>query len=583
MQVYVGSNMAEEEYIVISDEEETLTGAEIISSDDESHLSSVNSTNSAQPMIIGADPQPEDEQINGSVYAHYTHEAVVVQGISSRGSDSQLIALPSRQASVCIVVPPQDDEPQLAEQQRGRGPLRLESVPAPVITLGDISSQAGDQSYSPRVRSSMNSTLGHNSNAMTNLQPAKGANQATTKAGCAQAIPVTQKPGDGNKVTEGTIQVTTAHNSHDTNRSLPIVVSESPPRSVIHMNPHVTTTSISSGCSAANQGSGTIHSIGAASTQVVGSTSRSTQPIPSQMQQITVNARVLDQVVKLAAFSCASLHPQSGNAQQHEFNLYRLLTNAEAPQGEPRPALSLLGATSGVQGNTSVAHESETPSRTSTSSSGGSTMEEEVICISAASSEPIILDANQSPEKSDTHTGVTPIRMNTHQTLTSTPTTESEMEESISLTTRSSSSMDNESSFNSILTEVTLSKASFHDKYPTLVPDFHGVLRREISNESTWSQHSAPPRKRLKMMDRNQRAQSVTICGDEVVPINQALGPTPGLAEINNKEVMITNQTPPGRDSHATTCTHVSIPISCMLHVHPFPEEACLKQGWPMN
>ena len=55
------------------------------------------------------------------------------------------------------------------------------------------------------------------------------------------------------------------------------------------------------------------------------------------------------------------------------------------------------------------------------------------------------------------------------------------------------------------------------------------------------------------MTDRNKRAYSMTtIFDEEVVPINQALGPTPGLAEINNKEVMITNQTPPGRDSHAS-------------------------------
>ena len=101
-----------EECIVISDEE---PGAEIISSDDdhESPLSGINSTNGAQPMIlIGADPLPEDEQpINGSAYANYdTHgerEAVIIQDISSRGSNSQqiAIALSSRQASLVIVSP----------------------------------------------------------------------------------------------------------------------------------------------------------------------------------------------------------------------------------------------------------------------------------------------------------------------------------------------------------------------------------------------------------------------------------------------------------------------------------------------
>ena len=310
---------------------------------------------------------------------------------------------------------------------------------------------------------------------MTNLQPpAEGeANQVTVTTGCTQATASTQKPGDigNNNVTEATIQVTTVSNSNDTNRSMPIVISESPPRSVVHMC--VTTTSISSGChvSVANQESGTIHSVGVTSTQVVGSNSGSTQPIPSQTQQITVNALVLDNVVKLAAFSFASLYPQGGNAQQQEINLYRLLTNTEAPEDEPRPALSLLGATSGVHvlGNT---QESETPNRTSGSSSGGSTsdMDEEVIYIpttssklgiqqEAASSEPIVLGANQSLERLDTYTGVTPVQMNRHQPSTSTPTAASKTEESISLTTRGNLSLHNESSFNSTVTEITPSEA----------------------------------------------------------------------------------------------------------------------------
>ena len=588
----------EQECIVISDEE---PGAEIITSDDdhESPSSGINSTNSAQPMIlIGADPLPEDEQpINGSAYANYdTHgelEAVIIQDISSRGSNSQQIALSSRQASVVIVSPGEPAQSAEHEQQRRRGPLLLESAPAPapVITLpGDTSSQ-DDQSYSPsitRTRSSINSTLDHTDrNAMTNLQPpAEGeANQVTVTTGCTQATPSTQtEPGDtGNdNVTEATIQVTTVSNSNDTNRSMPIVISESPPRSVVHMNSNscVTVTSISSDYhisvanqeqsgsesgNSLNQDSGTIHSVGITSTQVVGSNSRSTQPIPSQMQQITVNAYVLDNIVKLAAFSFASLYPQGGNAQQHEINLYRLLTNTEAPQDKPGPALSLLGATSGVQGNTSVVQESETRNRTSVSSSGGSTsvsheMDKEVTYIpptssklgvqqEAASSELIVLGANQSPEEFDTHTGGTPVRMNIQS---STPTTASKTEESISLTTKGNLSLCNESSFNSTLTEVTPSEASFDDGCPTPVPNSCGVLRREISNESTWSLQSAPPRKRpkLKMMDRNKRAHSVTTIFDDEE--NQALRPTPGLAAINNKEVMITNQTPPGRDSHAT-------------------------------
>ena len=574
------SSMADpkEEFIVISDEE---PGTEIISSDDESSHSSVNPMNGAQPILIGADPRPEDEQpINGSAYAHYgtrgEREAVVIQGISSRGSNSQQIAsLASRQASVVIVSPQDRGEPAAQsaerEQQQGghaAGPLR---PLAHVITLpGDISSQ-DDQSYSPsnmytRIRSLIDSTLDHNRNAM---MPAEHeANQMTTQ-GCTQTTPATQRPGDrNNNVTEATIQVTTVSNSRDTNRSMPIVISESPPRSVVHMNlnlnSYVTTTSISSGChvSVANQESGTVHSVGAASTQVVGSNSRSTQLIPSQVQQITVNARVLDNVVKLAAFSCASLYPRGGNAQQHEINLYRLLTNAEAPQDEPRPALSLLGATSGVHvpGNT---QESETSNRTSVSSSGGSTsvlheMDKEVIYIpptssklgvqqEGASSEPIVLGANQSPEEFDTHTGGTPVRMNIQS---STPTAASKTKESTSLTTRGNLSLHNESSFNSTLTEIMPSEASFDDGCPTPVPNFRSVLRREISNESTWSLQSAPPRKRPKMTDRNKRANSVTTIFDDEE--NQALRPTPGLAEINNKEVMITNQTPPGRDSHAT-------------------------------
>ena len=575
------SSMADpkEEFIVISDEE---PGAEIISSDDdhESPLSGINPMNGAQPILIGADPRPEDEQpINGSAYAHYgtpgEREAVVIQGISSRDSNSQQIAsLASRQASVVIVSRQDRGEPAQSaehEQQRGRVPLHLESAPASVITFPEDISSQDDQSYSPsnmytRIRSLIDSTLDHNRNAM---MLAEGeANQMTTQ-GCTQATPATQRPGDrNNNVTEATIQVTTVSNSHDTNRSMPIVISESPPRSVVHMNlnlnSYVTTTSISSGChvSVANQESGTVHSVGAASTQVAGSNSRSTQLIPSQVQQITVNARVLDNVVKLAAFSCASLYPRGGNAQQHEINLYRLLTNAEASQDEPRPALSLLGATSGVHvpGNT---QESETSNRTSVSSSGGSTsvlheMDKEVIYIpptlsklgvrqEGASSEPIVLGANQSPEEFDTHTGGTPVRMNIQS---STPTAASKTKESTSLTTRGNLSLHNESSFNSTLTEIMPSEASFDDGCPTPVPNFRSVLRREISNESTWSLQSAPPRKRPKMTDRNKRANSVTTIFDNEE--NQALRPTPGLAEINNKEVMITNQTPPGRDSHAT-------------------------------
>jgi hypothetical protein len=127
--------------------------------------------------------------------------------------------------------------------------------------------------------------------------------------------------------------------------------------------------------------------------------------------------------------------------------------------------------------------------------------------------------------------------------------------EELSLTTTPRNSLSNESPFNSTPTEVTLENC-FDDECPTPVPNnepiIHSMLRREMSNESTWSQHSAPPpRKRPKMTDRNKRAQSVTICVEEVVPVSQAVDPTPiGIGNQELQEVMIANPAPPGRDSH---------------------------------
>ncbi len=540
------------QYIVISDDEEEF-GAEVVSA---SPLSSVNS------MIIDEihHEEPEDEQINAvSVYAN---EAAAVPPSSS---NSQLIALPSRQASVCVLAPPYEDSS-----------FDLESVIT--VGIGDTSPPSHGHSYEaihPRNANTRNSSTHRRNVNMNVVQPAEGGDHSfIAEAGSAQATAAAaQQPRDrsitGLESTTAPIQrlATASTTNHgDTSRSMPIVVESPPPSSGVHVHPHITT---SSTCSATNQESGRslVHIAGAVSGSNV-----STQPVTSQIQQITVNARVLDQVVKFAALSFDSLYPQSGSVQQHEIELYRLLTNAEAPPGEPALPLSVLDTISGIHGMLgSASNTHECLSRTSTSSSGASTevsysMDDDIImtcassptlnwqCIrqAATSSEPIILD-DQSPEKLDTHTGSTPVRSNIHQPSTSTPTTTSEME-GLSLTTTPRNSLSNEISLNSTPTEITLENCS-DDECPTPVPNpesiFRSMLRREMSNESTWSQHSAPPRKRPKMTDRNKRAQSVTICGEEVVPVSQAMDPT--LIDIGNQElqeVMITNPAPPGRDSH---------------------------------
>ena len=86
----------------------------------------------------------------------------------------------------------------------------------------------------------------------------------------------------------------------------------------------------------ANQGSGSTNQSAGALHQIVGSNSESIpQPTASQTPLIPVNADVLEQVVKLAAFGWEKLNPENGSRQQHVVDLYQLLTNSEASLGEP--------------------------------------------------------------------------------------------------------------------------------------------------------------------------------------------------------------------------------------------------------
>ena len=586
-----------EERIVISDEEET--GPEI--SANGSPLNSVNSMNSAAPMEIGNHNGPQAEQIRretiGSVYAYAyaTEEAAIVQGSSSSsGLGFQHTALPSRQSSVMI----------LGEFEQGRT-ARQE----PVITVGDTwpAAQSNEAIYlsdsTPSTPESINSApdeqsisnvfqnehrnsislVGYTENVIpqslitqfgddernagnqssvsaqatspncngiteTNLQPPVGTGTFQAQ-GYTQATTAAQTPSVGGssstiECTLTPLQLTTV-NKQVTSRSMPITV-ESPP-SAVHVHP--TTMSCS-----ANRGSGSTiqSSVAGVSTHTVGSNSESTpQPTVSQTQLIPVNANVLEQVVKLAAFGWERLNPDNGSRQQHVVDLYRLLTNTEASLSES--ALLVLGATSGMcmQGNEREPHSS---------SSGGtdishatddddddviyvpndpqySTSSQQAAVQQAVSSEPIIID--QSPEKSDTHNGATPLQANVHQPSTSTPTAVSNIEELISLTTESNQI--NESSFNSTLTEVTL-EDSFDDECPTPIQQQSKLLKREISNESTRSEKSAPPRKRPKMT-LNRRAQSS-------LTSNREGGSREG--------VTITESASPGRDSHITVSIYPS-------------------------
>lgn len=420
-------------------------------------------------------------------------------------------------------------------------------------------------------------------NSETNLQSAEGTDpfQTQTHEYTQAILAHTGRVHKGNNNTDSTIHsihpISSNGDDHVTSRSMPITV-ESPP-SAVHVHTHPAT--LSSSCSA-NQESGSatplISSAARASIQTVGNTS-ALAPLPTASQQPleTVNANVLNQVVKLAAYAWEQLKPDDGNAQKYEIDLYRLLTSFEKhPQKEHEiPMIPELNVASSSRTNMQSRLESrgvcELESHSSSNSGVPRGVSNDVILSVPADSPPAttsrqlaaeqavppetIIVIDQSPEKiSDTHNGASTLGiMNVHQPSTSTPITASDMKEAILLTTAESSlSASTESSFNnnSTLTEVTLEDSQFHDECSTPVPKrskSRGMLKREISSEfqSTQSEHSAPPSKRPRTTDRNRpEAYKSTV--------NQAMDPTTVVIDDQEEENMMTNPAPSGRDSHCT-------------------------------
>ena len=551
----------------------------------------------------------------GSVYGYATEEAATVQGSSSSsGSGFQQIALPSRQSSVMILGEFEqrrgaaEQEPAITVGDTLPGAQSNEAIylsDSPLNTPESIHSTLDEQriltkeieekrsvsvklqkersnsislvAYTPCMAeediprslirefcddqtssqssiSAQATSLNRKRNAKTNLQPPEGTDTSQARA-YTQATTAAQAPSGGggsssssNESTLAPLPSTTVNN-RATSRSVPITV-ESPP-SVVRVHPTTMP------CSA-NQGPGsTIQSLVARiSTQIVArSNSESTpQPTASQAPMKTVNANVLEQVVKLAASRCEQLKPDSGSAEKYEIYLYRLLTNfEEVSHKEHNIAIPGAASSTHIQSSSESHDRSVHESHSNINADVSRAMDDDVICVpddlpptsnrqaavqQAVSSEPIVID--QSPEKSDTHNGTTPLQANMHQPSTSTPTTASKIEESISLTTESNLSiMHNESSLNSTLTEVTL-EDSFDDECPTPVQEqskFHSVLKREISNESTQSEQSAPPRKRPKMTFNGTRRALLSLTRNR---------------ERVSREGVITDPAHPGRDSHNT-------------------------------
>ena len=609
--------MAEDhdQHIIISDDEEGNDQPEIIA--DDSPLRSENSTNGAAllDMIIYASANgtrnggSEAEMTESTIDNEALRSAVVRSSSSSSCSSSRqqvtVAPSPSRQTSVAFVRQEQrlpqtvitvddtspgargneaiylSDSPPNAKQN---SPLDEQYI-SNILTVASTSKEADESHLAPmkntKDSSSTISLVGYTSNNIVpqsqgnefnddeaNIQSSIGAraislNRRRKVDMYSQSISTTQAPGSGSN-TESTaaplIQPSTA-----TTRSMPVTV-EAPPSVVYNTR----------SCSTNQESGSTLQSsvVGALLRQIVGSNySESPQPTHSQTHEITVNAHVLDQVVKLAAFSWESLYPDGGSRQQHVLDLYRLLTNIEVCPSDS--AVSLLRATSSIctQGNASAIGS---PS----SSTNANISYTNVICVpddsppttsrqiiqQTSSSKPIImLLEDQNPKKPVTHNEATSLRAIRPQPSSSTLMAASDMEELIPVTTESSLSTCNESSFNSTLTEVTL-EDSFDANCTTPVPTqskIHSILKREISTESTQSEHSAPSRKRPKLTNKNRQ----TYKEDGV----QIIHPTDF---DDQEEVMIlTNPASSGRDSHNT------VSYSLSLHTWPLPPpKACLKQ-----
>ena len=317
-----------------------------------------------------------------------------------------------------------------------------------------------------------------------------------TAAACGSSAPFTPAP----------LQPTTKMQVNDGSTQCQIILESPPP--IVHTRPTVT-----------NQGSGSdIETIQSSSNQNnhVGSDHESSQQTTSQSKPrlVTVNADILDQVVKLAAFCCRTLQPHGETAEQHESNFHRLLTSIEEFQREPIVAIS--STASSVQSSFSMCESH-------------SVSENEVICIGDddsprapnstqqaardASLESILLPSH--PEKSIVHTN-TPMQPSSQlnqQSSASTPppTRASGMEQSISLTSKNGLSTCKESSFDSTLTEGTL-EDSFNDECETPVPSQSAQSRNPFRRESDEIlECGEPPRKRVKMtfvnLDEDRGAQ----------------------------------------------------------------------------
>ena len=89
----------------------------------------------------------------------------------------------------------------------------------------------------------------------------------------------------------------------------------------------------------------------------------SSAPVASQKRLVTVDADVLDQVVKFAAISCQLTMPDRGSLEEHEKNLYKMLRgDIGTPQGEKnvdRPYEEKNNDTPQEEGSTDTHRSSE--------------------------------------------------------------------------------------------------------------------------------------------------------------------------------------------------------------------------------
>ena len=204
----------------------------------------------------------------------------------------------------------------------------------------------------------------------------------------------------------------------------------------------------------------------------------------------------------------------------------------EVPRSEHETSVLSVASGTHIPSSSQSVHESHRSSR----------VDDDVICVPddfpPSSSRQAMQQASSSkpiPEKFNTHNTSTSAQTYMEQSSTLTPTT---------------LAMRNERSFNSTFTEGAL-EGSFDDECSTPVSNqsqIHGPLRRESSNESSRSEHSAaPPRKRLKTtLDRSQRSQSASVHWKEEMSY-EAMDPGTIVIDPQEEEVLLTNIKQPGK------------------------------------